>query len=564
MRLFLTVLLTVFWVAPASAAEQINDFDVVIDVQQSGDIIVTETINVTAEGNQIRRGIFRDLPRYYERDGVKLPYRYEVRRVERNGVREPYDTEREDNALQIRIGDEDVFLEHGAHVYEIEYAVKNQVRYFANYDEVYWNATGTYWAFPIVEANAIVWLPGGADARSTVAYTGAQGATDQDYTYFRMGDAHVFSTTRPLAPREGLTVAVGFEKGIVDPPSAADRRAEWWARNASGVVLSAAAALMTFYYFFAFIRVGRDPAKGPVFPRYSPPEGYSPAAVHHIFHRQLSGHDALIATILNLAVNDRVEIDAKDKKKTRLTLLQNSPMIGAREEEAFVEGVFNRRESFLLGDKYDASFTSAYQKFKRDITKRYGKPYFRWNEGFLIFGIALTVLSLILAANLSVAWTIWHTGGVIALIALTAVFSYFLPAPTVRGQAVRTEIEGFRLYLKTAEQLQLNAATPGLEPPPMTVERYERFLPYAAALGVEEPWTRHFERLIPEEAKTYQPRWAHMQSGRHGSLHGLNKALMAGMATGVASALPQSSSSSGSGGGGFSGGGGGGGGGGGW
>jgi uncharacterized membrane protein len=140
---------------------------------------------------------------------------------------------------------------------------------------------------------------------------------------------------------------------------------------------------------------------------------------------------------------------------------------------------------------------------------------------------------------------------------------YLMPAPTPKGQQVRTEIEGFRLYMETAEKLQLNAVEPGsAAPPPMTTERYEKYLPYAVALGVEKPWTRHFERLIPEEAAKYNPGWTNTGGSR--SLGSLSNALVANMTSGVTSALPQSSSSSGSGGGGSSGGGGGGGGGGGW
>jgi uncharacterized membrane protein len=140
-----------------------------------------------------------------------------------------------------------------------------------------------------------------------------------------------------------------------------------------------------------------------------------------------------------------------------------------------------------------------------------------------------------------------------------------MPAPTPKGQQVRTEIEGFRLYLETAEKLQLNAVeVGGKAPPPMSKERYEMFLPYAVALGVERPWTRHFERLLPKEAEGYRPGWTHFSSSGGRSLSSLNSALVASMATGVSSALPQSSSSSGGGGGGSSGGGGGGGGGGGW
>lgn len=564
-RVFLIACFALFWPHFALAAEQINDFDVDIEVRKSGDILVTEKIEVTSEGRQIRRGIFRDLPRYYKKNGADLPYGYNVKSVQRDGEREPYAIERDGNAFRIRIGDADVFLDNGAHEYEIEYVVKNQVRYFDGYDELYWNATGNYWNFPIERARASVRLPGGAGALQRAAYTGGLGRGDRNYDYAYQNGAHVFTTTQPLKMREGMTVAVGFEKGIVDPPSAADLRAEWWRRNASLLVLAGAISGLSLFYAWAFIRAGRDPVKGPVFPRYEPPEGYSPAAAHRIYHRSLSGHKALIATVLNLGIKGAIRIDAESKKKTKLTRLEENNAALFPAERNFVNGLFIGRTEVTLGDGYDSGFTKAYQAFQKDLGRRFGKDYFRWNAGYLIIGAVFSIIAVIFAANLSVAWSMLHTNAVLALLAMLAAFAYFIPAPTLRGQKVRSEIEGFRLYLKTAEKLQLNAVTPGSGvPPPMSVERYEKYLPYAVALGVEEPWTRHFERLIPEEAHNYQPRWANMHGRSYRSLHGLNSALVSGMATGVSSALPQSSSSSGSGGGGFSGGGGGGGGGGGW
>src|SRR5690606_23518291 len=117
--------------------EQITTFDVHVEVETDGDIVVTETLDVVAEGAQIQRGIFRDLPRYYELDGARLAYEYRVLAVERDGRREPYDLSTDDNAFRIRIGDPDVYIEHGPHRYVIRYAVANQVRYFEGYDEIY-------------------------------------------------------------------------------------------------------------------------------------------------------------------------------------------------------------------------------------------------------------------------------------------------------------------------------------------------------------------------------------------------------------------------------------------
>ncbi|MEE2878727.1 MAG: DUF2207 domain-containing protein, partial [Pseudomonadota bacterium] len=160
---WLLVCLAAATLAFAAAAEElINRFDVGLEVEADGDLIVTETITVTAEGNQIRRGIFRDMPRYFLMDGDRMRYGYKVLSLKRNGEREPYETSTVNNAWRIRIGDEDRFLSPGEHVYEIRYRVKNQVRYFEEFDEIYWNVTGNYWSFPILEASARITLPEGA------------------------------------------------------------------------------------------------------------------------------------------------------------------------------------------------------------------------------------------------------------------------------------------------------------------------------------------------------------------------------------------------------------------
>ena len=567
MRSLLIAILIVCWPIVALATEQINNFDVNIVVQKSGDIIVTEAITITAEGNQIRRGIYRDLPRFMDYDGAKLPVNYDIRGVSRDGRNEPHELSRDGNAFRIRIGDANTFISHGEHIYVIEYLVKNQIRYFENFDELYWNVTGNYWNFPIAKARATIHLPEGARIGDVAGYTGALGEGANDYSYSQQTGTHVFETTSPLALREGLTVAIGFEKGVVDPPSAADLRAQWWQRNASMISLGGAFSLIALFYAFAFNRVGRDPLKGPVFARYEPPEGYSPAAVHYVYHRHLASHQALIATLMQFAINKRLRIDVKDKKKTDLTLLKadqvrrDAPAM----EENLLRGVMNGRNVLSLGKKYDSAFTSAYEKFQKVLKQEYGASHFKWNTLYLIPGIVLSVVAIIIAANFAVDWTIAHTAMIGVLVVLSAAFSYFIPAPTVHGQKIRTEIEGFRLYLKTAEKLQLDSVTPGSDqPPPMSITRYEKILPYAVALGVEEPWTKHFEKMVPETAQHYRPGWTNMSSGSYGSLSGLNSALMSSMSSGVTSALPQSSSSSGSGGGGFSGGGGGGGGGGGW
>jgi hypothetical protein len=566
-RILIALVSALAFALVAFADERINQFDIDINVRTNGDIVVSETLIVTSEGHQIRRGILRNLPRYYEDSGAKLPYDYKIIRVTRDGSREPYSTETDGNALIVRIGSPDVFLENGQHTYDITYRVRNQVRYFADHDEIYWNATGNYWDFPIDVATAKITLPPGARVTAVDAYTGGLGKAGTDWAHRASGDSHIFNTTRILQSGEGLTVAVGLQKDVIDPPSSMDDSRRWWQRNGSLAILIASLLGVFGFSWRNFNRVGRDPVKGPVFPRYEPPKGYSPAAVHHIYYRTLSGHKALIATLMNLAVKGHLTIEAGKKKETTLvrTPSAEKPAQLTKEDLKLRDALFKSGNAKTFGQKYDAGFTSAYTVFRRSISSYYGNKYFKWNVGYSIIALLCSAGAVVFAISQATLWSWWHTGVLISLAALNVWFMYLMPAPTRKGQDVRTGIEGFKLYMETAEKLQLNAVEVGSEaPPPMTTERYETFLPYAVALDVEKPWTKHFERLIPKEAAAYNPGWTNMSSGGFRNIGEMTNGMVSTMSTGVSSSMPQSSGSSGSGGGGSSGGGGGGGGGGGW
>ncbi len=549
---------------PAVGEEVINRFDVEIDVAQDGDIVVTEAITVNAEGYQIKRGIFRDLPRYFESKGDRLRYDYDILSVERDGNDEPYETSSEGNAYRIRIGDPDRRLSAGEHLYEISYRVKNQIRYFPDHDELYWNVTGSYWDFPILSASARILLPDGAEVTGQSGYTGAQGSTQSAYRYSESGGAHVFQTTEPLARHEGLTISLSLEKGAIAPLSAGDQRALWWQRHGALAVLLASLIGVFVFLYRSWNRVGRDPERGPVFPLYEPPAGYSPAACHYIYHRGFSDHDALTATLINLGIKGRIDIEVHEWKGTILTPM---PVEGAQRlpnEEWLVMRKLFSEGPFTLGKREDKTFSAAYQAFRAKVSEKFGPDYFRWNLGYTLIAIALSAVAIIFAIIHATNWNSWLTGLVIAIALVNGLFMYLMPAATQKGEEIRTKIKGFRLYMETAEKLQLNAAeVGGKTPPPMTKERYETFLPYAVALGVEEPWTEHFEKLLPREAADYHPAWSAAHVGR-GSASSLNRAIATNLSAAVVASMPQSSSSSGAGGGGFSGGGGGGGGGGGW
>jgi uncharacterized membrane protein YgcG len=157
----------------------------------------------------------------------------------------------------------------------------------------------------------------------------------------------------------------------------------------------------------------------------------------------------------------------------------------------------------------------------------------------------------------------------IALIAggvLAYVFYHLLKAPTASGAQVLDQIDGFKLFLDTAEKDRLEM----LHPPSITPEVFEKFLPYAIALDCENQWSKKFEAdaaaagVGNDQGYGYTPLWYSGSNFASLGTAGLASSIGSALGASVASASTAPGSSSGSGGGGFSGGGGGGGGGGGW
>ena len=127
-----------------AAAERITSFLSEVTIGADSVLTVKETIAVVAEGSEIKRGIQRDFPtRYKDSKGLNYVVGFDVLGVKRDGRDEPFTIMSIDNGKRIRIGSADVFLDYGPHVYEITYQTTRQLGYFTDYDELYWNVTGS-------------------------------------------------------------------------------------------------------------------------------------------------------------------------------------------------------------------------------------------------------------------------------------------------------------------------------------------------------------------------------------------------------------------------------------
>jgi hypothetical protein len=652
-RLLLIAMLASFAGDACAQNEEITHYGSEIEVRADGSLRVTETIEVIATGDKIKRGIYRDFPTMYKtKHFIRVDVPFDVQSVKRDGKSEPFHKENRENGVRVYIGNKARNVPPGQHVYEIVYETDFQLGYFDDHDELYWNATGNGWEFPILSAEAIIKLPADIprDELKLTGYTGPTGSRAQDLTFSvdaETGVAH-FQTTKPLAANEGLTIVTSWPKGHVSEPTAAELT-KLYARAIICLVLVAGTLLLLFVYFFAaWIVVGRDPPGGVIYPQFEPPQNLSPASARFI-RRMHYDRQSFTSAILNMAVKGYLSIKQDDDEFTLKVADSNSLTKLSADEKAIANKLLKTRNSITVKQTNHKTFSSAIASLGDQLKKQYVGTLFIHNSRWLIPGWLIGIAGIVVSALYSgwatlplvgffsmwlSIWTLgttvlvmsvlssWKTaislkqstgsqiasfGGalfltlfatpfviaeivvgsllvyhtsilmvplIIGVVTLNWLFWYLLKQPTVEGQRIRDEIEGFRMYLSAAEKEYLQR----MHPPDKTPELYEEYLPYALALDVENQWAEQFEDVLTAASQGpansgkstgYHPRWYqgnNFNSFATGAVVGGLATALGGAIASAATAPGSRGSSSGGGfsGGGSSGGGGGGGGGGGW
>ncbi|QGG89544.1 DUF2207 domain-containing protein [Agrobacterium sp. MA01] len=394
LRLCSAFLLLIWMACGAQAEEVIRDYHADIVVLPDATIEVTETITVNAEGNEIRRGIFRDFPLYaQDARGFRQKVDFELISVERDGRPEANHTETVSGGIRIYTGSADVFLQPGEYTYTITYRTGRQIRYFDDHDELYWNVTGYGWLFPIDRAGATVTLPEGALPTRTTVYTGPSGSTAQNAREIPGSNGLEFQTTQPLSPNEGLTIVLAFDKGVVAAPSSED--STWWfiRDNLNTIIGFGGLAVIFLYYLRSWVAVGRDPPKGIAVPRWDPPEGISPALVNYIDNKGFSGAGwtALSAAALNLAVAGYVELDDLDSS---ITIRRTGKAITGKlqsGEAALIAEIPSSGDTLVIDKANGKKVQSVGNRFRQAIEKEHRNKYYNGNPGYTSLGIGLSI-----------------------------------------------------------------------------------------------------------------------------------------------------------------------------
>ncbi|MBD3903111.1 DUF2207 domain-containing protein [Chryseobacterium sp. Ch-15] len=621
--------------------ERITSFHSDITIAENADVTITETIKVFANGDAIKRGIFRALPIVRNINGRKESVYYKIIAVEKDGVKESYHTKKENGIFIIYIGNKDNQLASGFYTYKIVYQTQDQIGKFKGYDEFYWNVNGTDWSFPVENIQAIIRLPKNADIIQNACYTGVEGSKERNCTSKKISSTQIQFSAENLNQHENLTIAVGFKAGVLKEPSGFYK---WINRNWPSFPLIIVSFYLLFFYYNNWRKYGRDPEKPIVIPQFNAPNNLSPASLGYIDTGKFDAN-LVTANLVDLSIKGFVDIDeVKDIKKSFLSKMFILKKLGSEnnslqnDQKQLLKKLFGKEKEVSVNGTYNSKIKKAVEDFENFIIKE--NKIFVENISnkkivYKAIKIMLTTFFLGLIISSLITWSFqtlliasviilfaslfatilvltWEEGNkliffVVLMFSMTfilpmffmafadsdditpfesncfkflifgiisiLVFRYFINKSGEEKVKMESEIEGFKMYLSAAEENLLQFHNP----PEMTSDVYEKFLPYAIVFGVEGIWGKRFRDKLQETIDSAQP-YENVQYNFGYSFAGaftstLNETTVVPVSSGSSSSSSGSSgsssysggsSSSGSSGGGSSGGGGGGGGGGGW
>jgi uncharacterized membrane protein len=546
----------------------INNFHSDITINEDSSFIVKETIEV--EFHRQRHGIYREIPFKYTDEFLKTTGTpLKVLSVTGDSGKEwKYRVKKTGNVINIRIGDPDIYVS-GNQTYVITYKVENALLFFNDHDEIYWNVTGNYWQAPIKEASADVTLNIKNKSKKlwSACYTGVYSSRRADCSFKAFDNSAEFHTKKKLYTGEGLTIAFGWDNGLIIPPSSQKRFL--WTLNLEENWVFVFPLLSFLFMTNLWYRRGRDPkVREAVTVIYEPPKfnnnTLTPGEVGTLIDERLDSRD-LTSTIVGLAVKGYIKIEEKkeeglifDTTDYYLSKVKDSDENLSVFERDLMNDLFSDSPKGIFVYEMKNSFYKNLPSLKDTLYRELvEKKYFlrspeKIRNLYITIGILVIVFGSIFTTFLFSSFFTWK---VIISWVITGLpiflFGMVMPAKTKAGASAYMDVLGFREFLSRTEKDRLERMG--------DKNLFSRFLPYAIALGVENKWAKAFEGIYQETPDWYVSPGGFRTFSASSFSHSINS-----FTSNLASATFSSPRGSGAGGGGFSGGGGGGGGGGSW
>jgi uncharacterized membrane protein YgcG len=220
----------------------------------------------------------------------------------------------------------------------------------------------------------------------------------------------------------------------------------------------------------------------------------------------------ITSTLVDLAVKGYLKIEETESKALLFShrdytfhLLKPQPEWGTLEahEQLMLNHMFAGGATQIRLSDLRNQFYVAIPTLKEDILAELkGKGMYSVDpdsaHAYVLAGLVITALPFVLAQLLGWGSMLDSPGLLIAsgLIAVVIVFLFarIMPAKSLKGVHTKVEILGFQEFINRVDADRLKRMPP---------DTFEKFLPYAMALGIENRWAKAFEGIAQNTPTWY-------------------------------------------------------------
>ncbi len=381
----------------APAREHIPYILASFNILPTGLIQVQEDITVVANGQKLKNGLTKILPKFStSRAGVRKKLDIDLLSVEINGKKIPYILEEIGDKIYIKPQNAYI-LSPGVYTYTFKYLLDRKLWYYDDFTEFYWDVSGSYWNLVISSANAIVSVPEGRHFISQNSFVGFPKRLSTSRALVASLDENAlgFASTTPLLPGEGMHLLVSLDENVFVQPGLS-RRFVWFVTDYGDVLFSLAglaAILISYMLSWKYIRQNRSKMKV-TFKRT--------AAALRCLRQGSFDKKAFVAALLDLCRQDIIDIQSHDNDVLIIKKTDNLNRLTRGEKKA-VNQLFSGKDSVISAVPANLlKFNRAATALEKQTKLSLKLLSLQLNITYLFFSIGMLILVEIAIAMLGI------------------------------------------------------------------------------------------------------------------------------------------------------------------
>lgn len=438
-----------------------------------------------------------------------------------------------------------------------------------DFKELIWEVTGSHWDIPVMRAGAVMIFPPESILFSQAAITSGPNGYGHNYKIRKDKENNLsFVITFPLAPYEGLTILANWAEKNPAPMFQNGKLDRFIIEHGTAGVALIAFLFILSYYLATWLSLRKNQEKSDIKAAPLQKGDLTPAVLNYALNKKISPK-SLFIILLNMASKGFLAFDEQSDGML-LLIKQTDKETGLTPLEKKVAGKLFIKEStsFALTNANVLRLKRLMSDIEKSLLKEYRKKFTVFPQTYFWFGILMAVIAaaaissmslfpavtaltsaacaaclipatviatktytqmkgvsfkenklrllktmlvmllpIIVLAVLFVYYSIQTTPLTtlffFALLICIGIFKVLLRSPSVLGNSILENMEGYKLYLSSQDDTLLNVMRNAEQ---KIKSLYSKHLPFAAAMGLDQLWTRRFV-AFSETENQLKPDW---------------------------------------------------------